>query len=271
MMITAGIDMGAKTIKVLLLKDSEVLAKGLAIAGFEEKEDAERLFNEVLQQAKIKREDVERIVATGAGREMAPYADDLFTDVGADARGAVFLFPSARTVIDVGAEEGRGIKCDEMGRVKDFAVNEKCAAGSGTFTEAMARALEMPLEEFAKIALKSTKEIPMNAQCAVFAESEVVSLIHAKMLKEDISRAVHDAIAERIISMVRRVGLEKDVVLIGGVARNPGFVDAMKRGLGMDVLVPEDPEYVGALGAAVAAATGIYAVEVTGQIVAKPE
>ena len=139
------------------------------------------------------------------------------------------------------------------------------------FTEAMARALELPLEEFAKIALKSTKEIPMNAQCAVFAESEVVSLIHAKMLKEDISRAVHDAIAERIISMVRRVGLEKDVVLIGGMARNPGFVDAMKRDLGMDVLVPEDPEYVGALGAAVAAATGIYAVEVTGQIVAKPE
>jgi benzoyl-CoA reductase subunit D len=99
----------------------------------------------------------------------------------------------------------------------------------------------------------------------------VVSLIHAKVPKEDISRAVHDAIAERIISMVRRVGLGKDVVLIGGVARNPGFVDAMKRELGMDMLVPEDPEYVGALGAAVAAATGIYAVEVTGQIVAKPE
>jgi benzoyl-CoA reductase subunit D len=270
-MITAGIDMGAKTIKVLLLKDSEVLAKGLTIAGFEEKEDAKRLFNEVLQQAKIKREDIEHIVATGAGREVAPYADDQITDVGADARGAVFLFPSARTVIDVGAEEGRGIKCDEMGRVKDFAVNEKCAAGSGTFTEAMARALEMPLEDFGRIALKATKAIPMNAQCAVFAESEVVSLIHAKTLREDISRAVHDAIAERIISMVRRVGLEKDVVLIGGVALNPGFVDAVKRGLGMDVLVPEAPEYVGALGAAVAAAKGVYAVEVTGKFVAKPE
>ncbi len=270
-MITAGIDMGGKTIKVLILKDDQVLAKGLAVAGLEEKKVAEELFQEVLGKAGLKRDDVERIVATGAGRRAAPHADDSITEVGADARGAITLYPSVRTVIDVGAEEGRGIKCDEHGRVKDFAINEKCAAGSGAFTESMARALEVDLATFGQMALKSTKSIPMNAQCAVFAESEVVSLVHARTSKEDISRAVHDAIGDRIVSMVRRVGVEKDVALIGGVARNPGFVEAIKRGLGIEVLVPEDPDYVGALGAAVAAAKGIIAVEATGQIIAKEE
>jgi benzoyl-CoA reductase subunit D len=181
-------------------------------------------------------------------------AHDEVTEVGADAKGATFLFPTARTVIDVGAEEGRGIRCDENGKVVDFVVNEKCAAGAGAFTEAMARALELKLEEMGALSLQATKAVPMNAQCTVFAESEVVSLVHAKTPKTDIVRAVHDAIASRIISMVRRVGVEKEVVLIGGMARNIGFVDSLKRGLEMDLVVPDEPEFVGALGAALIAA-----------------
>jgi benzoyl-CoA reductase subunit D len=118
----------------------------------------------------------------------------------------------------------------------------------------MARALQVSLEELGPLSLKSRQAVPMNAQCAVFAESEVVTLIHAKTPREDIARAVLDAIASRIVSMARKVGFEKDIALIGGVARNPGFVEAMKRGLETDVYVPEDPEYVGALGAALAAA-----------------
>lgn len=253
-MITAGIDMGAKVIKVLILKDGKVLAKGSALSGLEEKKVAEQLFNEVVQKAGVKRSDINRIMATGIGHDSAPFADDTITDIGAAAKGVTFLCPSARTVIDVGAEEGRGIKCDEKGKVKDFAVNDKCAAGSGAFIESMSRALEMDISVFGSIALKSTKSIPMNAQCAVFAESEVVSLVHAKTPKEDISRAVHEAIADRIISMVRRVGLEKDIVLIGGMAKDVGFVDAVKRGLETDLMTPEEPEYVSVLGAALAAA-----------------
>ena len=164
------------------------------------------------------------------------------------------MIPEARTVIDVGAEEGRGIKIEANGKVIDFAVNEKCAAGAGAFAEAMSRALEVSLEEFGQLSLKSDKSIPMNAQCAVFAESEVVSLVHAKTPKQDISRAVHDAIASRIVSMVRRVGINKDVVLIGGLAYNPGFVDALTRGLETEVSVPDNPEYIGAMGAAIVAA-----------------
>ena len=254
-MATIGIDVGSKTIKVVVFNEGKILSKSIAMGGLEDRKIAEDAMNEALKKANLSRGDISKIVVTGAGRKIIDFADDEITEVGADAKGAAFLFPSVRTVIDVGAEEGRGIKCDNTGKVLDFAVNEKCAAGAGSFAEAMARALELSLEEFGAIALKSNKTIPMNAQCVVFAESEVVSLIHANTPKEDISKAVHDAIADRIISMVRRVGIEKDVALIGGVARNVGFVDAIKRGLEMEVLVPEDPEYVGALGAAIVAAT----------------
>jgi benzoyl-CoA reductase subunit D len=253
-MITAGIDMGAKNIRVLILKDGEVVAKTERLAGFETAQSAETAFAEALKQAGLTRDQIDRIVATGAGRESAPLAQETVTDVGAAAKGALKLVPQARTVIDVGAEEGRAIKTDENGKVIDFAVNEKCAAGAGSFTEAMSRALEVSLEDFGKLSLQSSKAIPMNAQCAVFAESEVVSLLHAKTPKQDISRAVHDAIADRIVSMVRRVGIVPEVTLVGAVSRNPGFVDALKRGLEKDVIVPEDAEFAGALGAAIVAA-----------------
>ena len=175
------------------------------------------------------------------------------TEVGADARGVAELFPSARAVIDVGAEEGRAIRIDEAGKVLDFAVNEKCAAGAGAFTEAMARALEVPLEELGEFSLQSTKAVPMNAQCTVFAESEVVTLVHAKTPKADIARAVHDAIADRVTSTVRRVGITKDVALIGGLARNVGFVKFLEEDLKLKLLIPSDPEFTGAFGAALIA------------------
>ena len=253
-MITAGIDMGAKNIRVVILKDGEIVGRGQKLAGFDTTESGEAAFREALDQAGITMEQVEKVYATGAGRRSAPHATDNITEVGAAAKGALKVVPQARTVIDVGAEEGRAIKTDEAGKVLDFAINEKCAAGSGAFTEAMARALEVSLEDFGGLSLKSDKAIPMNAQCAVFAESEVVSLVHAKTSKEDISRAVHDAIADRIVSMVRRVGVNPDIALIGAVSKNIGFVNSLQRGLEKDVIIPDNAEFIGALGAALAAA-----------------
>lgn len=146
------------------------------------------------------------------------------------------------------------MKCDENGAVVDFAINEKCAAGAGAFIEAMGRALETPLEQMGNLALSSDNPIPMNAQCAIFAESEVVGLIHAKVEKRDICRAILDAMASRIVSMIRRIGVNPDIVILGGVACNPGFVTALKRDLSLDsVYVPELPEYGAAVGAAVIA------------------
>lgn len=249
-----GIDVGAKNVKVVILKGGQVVARSLVLSGFDTRESVEAALSQALERAGASEDDLAHVVATGAGRNEVTFADEQVTEVTADTRGVLHLFPSARTVIDVGAEEGRGIKLDGQGKIVDFAMNEKCAAGAGAFTEAMARALEIKLEELGKISLQSDKTIPMNAQCTIFAESEVVSLIHAKTAKQDIARAVHDAMASRIISMVRRVGIEKDVALIGGVAYNVGFVDSMKRGLGMELLIPGEPEFVAALGAALIAA-----------------
>ncbi len=252
-MITAGIDVGSKTIKVVILKDGRVTGRGMKAAGLEQAESATVCLRQAAAEAGIKESDIEQIVSTGAGRKAVSQANSQITEVGADAVGTVHVLPEARTVIDVGAEEGRGIKVSAEGKVVDFAVNEKCAAGAGSFAESMSRALEMTLEEFGQISLKSTRSIPMNAQCTVFAESEVVSLLHAETSKEDISRAVHDAIASRVASMVRRVGIEQKVALIGGVAYNPGFVNSLSRSLETEFVIPDDREYIGALGAALVA------------------
>ena len=253
-MITAGVDCGSKNVRVLILKDGETAAKVMVPAGMDTSAAAQAAYEKALAEAGIASDDVEKVVATGAGKHEPTFKDDVVTEVGADAHGAIYLFPDARTVIDVGAEEGRAIKIDAQGKVIDFAINEKCAAGAGAFTEAMARALEVKLEELGELSLKSTQAIPMNAQCAVFAESEVVTLVHKKTPKPDMARAIHDAIADRITSMVRRVGIEEKIALVGGVAYNVGFVKSLEEDLQTKVLIPDDPQFVGALGAALVAA-----------------
>ena len=268
-MIVAGIDVGGKNVHVVIMKDGKIVSKAAAPTGIQKAVAAEKTYDEALKQAGLKREDVGRVVATGRAGKRAAFAQGAIADASADAREVIRLFPSARTIIAVGAEEGRAIKISSEGKVLDFAINEKCAAGTGTFVEAMSRALEIPVEEFAKISLKSNRPIPMNAQCAVFGESEVVSLIHAKTEKHDIARAVHDAIAGRIASVARIVGLEKEIVMIGGMAKNDGFIDSLKRELGMDVKVPDDPDFVGAIAAAEAAAAGMLDEEVEATVVEK--
>ncbi len=256
-MITAGIDCGARAVKALIWQEGKVLAKSAALTGFDQQAAVEQAFQSALQQAGLARERIQHITATGIGRNVlrtVSIAHSEITEVSAAAQAAVFLFPNARTVLDVGAEEGRAIRCEPDGKVKDFAVNEKCAAGAGTFIETMARTLEVKLEEMGALSLKATKVIPMNAQCAVFAESEVVSLIHSGAAKEEIIRAVHEAMADRITAMARRVGVEKEVVLVGGIGRDRGFIKALAGELGLELLVPQDPEYAGALGAALIAA-----------------
>ena len=250
-LLTAGIDIGTENTKVVIVKDDkEIIARGSAVTGFDQKASAEEAISKALKQAGLSLTAINSFTATGAGRKVAPYATRKTTEIAASAKGVTFLLPSVRTVINVGSEGGRAIKCNAKGAVKDFTINEKCAAGAGTFVKAMARALEVSLEEFARMSLNSTKSISMNAQCVIFAESEVVSLIHAKTPREDVARAVFDSIADRIASMVRRVGIEKDIALIGGMAKSAGFAESLKRGLGMDLLIPEAPEYVTALGAA---------------------
>ena len=253
-MLVAGIDVGAKNVQVVLMRDGEPLAWASVPSGFDHEESAERGLNEAVAEAGVARGDIERVAATGAGRKALTFATHQPTEIAADARGAAALFPGARTVIDVGADEARAIRLSDAGKVVDFAINEKCAAGAGAFVEAMSRALEMPLADFAKASLDSTQTIPMNAQCTVFAESEVVSLIHANTAPADIARAVHDAMASRVSTMVRRIGIDDPVVLGGGAALNVGFVKSLSAALGgAEVEVLPEAEYLGALGAALIA------------------
>lgn len=265
-MITAGIDMGSRTIKVVLLEELGVdgapqLRYGVKKThiifpgDLDQDEAAEKAFGEALATAGIAREQVRSVFSTGAGRKQVKFATDSVTEMTAGARGAVYFFPTVRTVVDVGAEEGRGIKTNAEGRPTDYAGNEKCAAGAGSFAEAMSRALQLSLQDFGEASLRSDKSIPMNAQCTVFAESEVVSLIHSSTPKEDIAKAVLDAVASRVCAMVRRVGIENDVALIGGMVHNAGFVASLKKAMDVEkLLLPDLPEYVSALGCALLAA-----------------
>ena len=253
-MISAGIDMGTQRVKVVILKDNQIIAQNQQFSGFEPTKAAEQAFQEALQNAKLSREDIQHVTATGTGVEMATFADSTISMMGADARAGAYFFSSARTVIDVGAEEARAVRCDEKGVMLDFVVNARCAAGAGTFIEAMARALEVELDDMGSLSLKAERASPINASCVIFAESDVVSLIHREEPKTEIARAIFDAIAERISSMVLRLGINPDIVLVGGVAKDAGFVASLKRRLGTEILIPEEPLYAGAVGAALIAA-----------------
>jgi benzoyl-CoA reductase subunit D len=255
MMITAGIDCGAKNTHTVILKNGEIIGKAVAATGLDPAAAAGLSLDRAIEAAGISRDDIHRICVTGSGRNAIPMANKTIHDVQAMGRGAFFHFPGARTVLDVGAEESRAARLDQVGRVVDFAVNERCAAGAGVFIEAMGRALETPLEAMGPLALTTEAKIAMNAQCVIFAESEVVGLIHAKTPKNAISRAIHDSMAGRIVSMVRRIGVQQDVVMIGGVAYNPGIVVALQRQLNLKrLLIAAEPAYGSAAGAAIAAA-----------------
>jgi len=254
-MITAGIDCGAKNTKTIIMKDGEIIGKGLQLTGFDQKQAIEKSLDEAIQAAGITRDDIRHICGTGSGKNAIAMADDNVNDIKAMSKGAHYFFPNARTVADVGAEEGRAAKIDETGSPIDFAINEKCAAGAGAFIEAMARALEVTIEEMGLLCMQSDKKIPMNAQCVIFAESEVVGLIHARTGKPDISKAIHDSMASRVVSMIRRIGVNEDIAMIGGVGHNPGFMAAMLRELKVKkIYIPDEPEYGAAAGAAVVAA-----------------
>lgn len=256
-MITAGIDMGTQSVKTVILKDGKVLARSKAFSGFETSKVAEETLVEALARAKLTKSDLDQVTATGSGMEMALVSDSTTSMMGADAKAGVWLFPAGRTIIDVGAEEARAVKCDDRGVMIDFVVNERCAAGAGAFIEAMARALEVKLEEMGPLSLKAERASPINASCVIFGESDVVTLIHRQESKPEIARAVFDAMADRVSSMIFRLGLTPEVVLVGGAAKDVGFVASLKRKLGVDVLIPEYPEFAGALGAALIAASRV--------------
>ncbi len=242
-MIFFGIDCGARNTKILALKEDRIAFKEKRPTGFDQRDTVYKLLEDIRKGTS---EEV-MIGVTGCGKDLFEYVK--INDLIALAKGTFYLFPCAEAVADIGAEESKVIKMDKKGNIVDFAVNDRCAAGTGTFLEAMAAALELDIEEFGKLALKAKKRISLNSQCVIFAETEVVSLIHSKVSREDISKAICDSLAERISAMIRRMRIKGKVVLSGGVIRNIGFVESMKEKL-EELIIPEDPEFIPALGVA---------------------
>ncbi len=252
-MIVAGIDAGQSTMKAVIVGDGKVLSHAVLPAGGDGWQVmAERAIEQAAEKAAISTDDIKFVTATGSGRNYVPLAQQKSPDLMCVAKGATWLLPTAKTIVDVGAEKCLTLKVSD-GRPLNFAMNDKCAAGSGAFLETAAAMLRLSLDEIGPISLLSQEEIDITNTCAVFAESEIISLIHAKKQPEDILKGVFNGLALRVYSLMTRIGVEADVVMVGGVARNVGMVKVLENQIGTELLVPEDPQIVGALGAALMA------------------
>jgi len=246
-----GIDIGSLTVKVVLLDGGlDVVARGVVPAGYGGQEAAEALVTHLLDERDLTLAGVAYTVVTGYGRVRFDAADEEVSEISCHARGAFHLYPTVRTVIDIGGQDSKAIRVNPNGRVVDFAMNDKCAAGTGRFLEVMAAALDVPIEEFGHLALKSEHPVSISSTCTVFAESEAISHIARGAAKQDVAAGLHQAIASRLLGLATRVGLEAEVVLTGGVALNVGVVTSLAEQSAQHITVPSDPQTVGALGSA---------------------
>lgn len=257
-MISAGIDIGSITSKVVLLDDGIICGSKIGFTGYNAERAGSSIYNSLIEELGIKHENVNSIVATGYGRNSVQFADKTYTEILCHAAGAFYNNSDIRTIIDIGGQDSKVISLSPDGNVKDFSMNDKCAAGTGRFLEVIARALEIDLENFALLSLQSVKPAAISTTCTVFAESEVISLIAKGESRENIIAGIHDSVASRLSSMVYRVGLNPPVMMTGGVAKNSGLVKAIENRLGTGVLVPESAQINGALGAALLAAKQNY-------------
>lgn len=255
-MVTAGVDIGSTTSKAVLLRDTAILGQIVIPSAGLPHDLACEVFETCCRQSGVEKSDIAAIATTGYGRRSANFGDMVITEIKAAGRGASMLKPPSGqifTIIDVGGQDTKVIALNEDGDVEDFRMNEKCAAGTGRFLEMLAKKLEMEYEEFVEAALRSTTMIHISSTCAVFAESEVVSLLARGVAKEDIAAAAHTSIAERIGSMIRRVGPKEVLCFTGGGARNNALAQAVEESLNKKVFIPEHPQTVVALGAAIVA------------------
>ena len=252
-MIVAGVDIGTDYTQAVIVDDGELAATGEGRTGFDLDVAVDRALSDALEETEYDEDDVDEIVATGEGRKSVG-VDQQTTSYKAIAVGLREQWPEARTVLLMGAKNAAALKLDDQGNVLDFDENDKCAAGVGRFLSDLTRFLDMDLEEMIEAARSVDEGVEgLNTQCSVFAESDVISLIHEGASEANIARGVHDAIAERNSSLIRRVGVEDDVLVVGGVGRNQAFVDVFEENIGNEVHVPENPAHVAAYGAALLA------------------
>lgn len=246
-----GIDSGStSTNAVIMDEDRNIKAFSVVRTGAKSGVSADRVLKETLEKAGLKRDDLTWIVSTGYGRVSIEFADETVTEISCHGKGAHYFNPKIRTILDIGGQDSKAIKLSPEGDVTDFVMNDKCAAGTGRFLEMIARTLEVSLDELGAIALTSKEKIEISSMCSVFAESEVISLIANNKEKADIADGVCHAIANKASGLLKRVGMEPDFMMTGGVAKNPGVVRAVEEKIGARLFIADEPEIVGAAGAA---------------------
>ncbi|MFQ5682739.1 MAG: acyl-CoA dehydratase activase [Candidatus Binatia bacterium] len=250
----AGIDIGAKTSKVIVLdEERRVRGKSTIKTRPDFPEVAKEALDLALEKAGFGEKELSYIATTGFGRYNVPFRDIQITDITCVGRGAVFLFPKTRSVLDIGAQSTRAIRVLESGKVREFRTNDKCAAGAGGFIEKAAKYLEIKVEDVGELSMRSDKPQTISSVCAVLAESEIINHVSSGDTVEDILRGVHNSLATRAMALMKRAGLEDEVTFVGGVARQKGMVRALRETLKKEINVSEEPDMIGALGAALLA------------------
>jgi len=244
----AGVDIGSTMTKVVIMGQATITPV-IGPTGPEHRKLANRVMEEALAKANLSFDEITYVVATGYGRINVPFADKQITEISCHARGVGHLLPAARTVIDIGGQDSKGIKLKD-GRAVDFVMNDKCAAGTGRFLEVTAEELGVSLEDMGRLSLEAKNRVEISNTCTVFAAQEVVARLSDGVALPDIIAGLHEAIATRIYAMVRRLKIEREVALTGGGAKNIGLVKAMEAKLGFPALLPPEPLLTGAIGAA---------------------
>lgn len=254
-MIVGGVDIGSATGKAVVMKDGEVIASQLIQATTVPVQTANLVMEQALARAGLPSIDhLEKVVCTGYGRLKVPFADENVSEITCHARGAHWMAPNTRTVVDIGGQDCKVISVSDKGSVLNFVMNDRCAAGTGRFFEGMARALSCGLEGISSLDNQGEDPAVITNQCSVFAESEVVTLVNEGVDLKNIIAGINKSVAARLNSMVRRVGLVKELVLTGGCSKNEGLARALAAKLDVAIeKLPQDPQLAGALGAAVIA------------------
>ena len=253
-MLTCGVDIGARTIDIVLFDGMQVLDYCVVDTGAFPKDNALLAFQNILIKGGVENSNLDRIVATGYGRNYFEEADRSATEILCHAKGVAFLFPLARTIIDIGGQDSKMIEVGAGGKVLNFVMNDRCAAGTGKFIEIVANTLNIPLQETGKAVTGMTEICEISSMCAVFAESEIIGLLHKGVERAVILRGVFRSVARRTLGMAGKVGLRNDIIFTGGVARNEGVLLALKQETDNDnIKVPPEPQITGALGAAIIA------------------
>ena len=252
-MVYAGIDIGSITSKSALVKEGELLCVHTIPTGYNHLVAGKTVFDALLKKVHISKDQVSKIVSTGYGRASIPFADKTMTEILCHGAGAHFLNPKIRGIIDVGGQDSKAIFLNESGQVNDFAMNDKCAAGTGRFLEVMANALDVSLDQMGEVGLKSKKPAKISSICTVFAESEVISMIANQEKREDIIAGIHDSAAARVAILARKIKIKEPIMMTGGVAKNKGILYALQKYIQADIIVSKYPQENGAIGAAVLA------------------